>query len=385
MTTYGPTSTGFALKTYADIRDECAAGLAEYDCLPQQLSGNLVNTFSNQLASAWEALQAVDSLKNVDASSGDALDTLLRLRGSIRAGGLPSTVTLTLSGTAGTVIDAGAQVAIAGTDTLFATTEAGTISVGGTVDVTAASMQNGPWVALAGTLTDIRTPVAGWSTVTNAHDALPGRDAELDPAFKMRSALELSEGQGATLPAMRAAIMQVADVTGCYVAANNGIVSDIDGIPAKSVWVIVEGGDATAIRTAIFDVVGAATKTYGSQSGTVTDSQGVAHTIEFDYASEVDVWIAIAVTYDATLFPTGWSTLIQTAVLALGDNLTMGKNIVARAIDAACFSVPGVLDAVATIGTSEGVLSETTIGVDLNQIGRFSSERLTITVSAGTP
>ena len=56
---------------------------------------------------------------------------------------------------------------------------------------------NGPIPAPAGTLTVIDTPVAGWSSVTNPLDAIPGRNLETDTeAMTRRELLLSSQGNG---------------------------------------------------------------------------------------------------------------------------------------------------------------------------------------------
>ena len=389
--TYGLTSVGWVSKPLLTIQTDLqeafkAAFGASIDVSPASIFGQLAGIFAERLSELWDGCEAVYSAFNPDAATGEALDGVSAITGTIREGATHSTVTLTLTGTAATVIPAGSQASVTGTGVKFETLADATIGGGGTITVAAQSVDTGPLVGLTGTITVIETPVSGWTAVTNAADAVPGQAVETDPALRIRRETELHTAANAALEAIRTKVLAVSGVTGCAVFENVGMTTDIDGIPAKSIWTVVSGtATAAAVRAGIFAAVGAGIDTYGTTSGTVIDSEGISHTVKYSAASEIPIHIIMAVTYDADSFPSDGATQIRDVVLAYGETLAMGKDVVARAISAKAFAIPGVLDCITHIDTAPGPTSEASIAIALAQIATFNSSHLTVNVSAGTP
>jgi hypothetical protein len=86
-----------------------------------------------------------------------------------------------------------------------------TISGGtGTVGVTAT--EDGPLQAVAGTIINIDTPITGWSTVTNAADAVIGQDVETDSKLRARRVRSIEAASTSVLESIIAAVLEVEDV-----------------------------------------------------------------------------------------------------------------------------------------------------------------------------
>jgi hypothetical protein len=75
------------------------------------------------------------------------------------------------------------------------------------IDVTAYSEQVGVYLATAGSITTILTPVPSWSTVTNGVDAIPGTLVESDVSFQLERELRLSIGGSTHVDSLRAALL----------------------------------------------------------------------------------------------------------------------------------------------------------------------------------
>lgn len=394
MTVYGLTSTGFTAKPLLTIKAELETAFQatfgqSIDVSPQSVFGQLIGIFAERESELWDAAQDVYSSFDPDGATGQSLDGVAGITGTIREPATHSTVTLTLGGTHGTVVPAGKQVSVVGTGVKFETLSAVTITGVGTfvpvASVTAQAIETGPLVGLAGTITVIETPVSGWSTVTNALDAAEGQDIETDADLRLRRENELRTASNAALEAIRTHVLAVTNLTSAKVFENISDITDGDGLPPHSIQVVTLGGAAADIRTAIFESIGAGIQTYGSISGTVTDTEGVSHTINYSTATEKQIYIICNVTKDPDEFPVDGATQIQTAVLAYGDALVMGKDVVANAITARVFSIPGVLDCTTLIGLSNPPVSSVTIPIAIRELATFDSSRLTITTVDGTP
>jgi uncharacterized phage protein gp47/JayE len=395
MTTYGLLSTGFNPKTLAIVKSELEDDFrgvfgASIDLNASGPFGQIIGVVAERLAEVWDAAQEVYAGFDPDQATGSALDALCALTGTLRNAATHSTVTVTCSGTAGTTIPAGTQFSVVTTGVKFETLAAGTMpGTFGYVDIDCQSVDTGPLVALAGTLTTIETPVDGLTSVTNALDADMGSDEETDAALRLRREEEIRTTETGSLEAIREAVLAVTGVDQCVVFENVTMVTDSDSIPPKAVNVVVDAGTATnaAIAAAIFGSVAAGIETYGtSHSITVTDTQGTTHAIEFDDATLVPCYVTATITYDADHWPTDGTTQAQTAILLYeSDNLVMGKDLIARAVGAYVFrDVEGVVDCAVTVGIAPSP-SGSSVTVTLRQLATLDSSRIVINSSAVTP
>lgn len=452
--TYGLTSTGFTPKPMSQIRTDINTALqtafgASIDLGDTSVFGQTVGIFSESLSALWYLAQQVYASQDPDSATGAALDAVSALTGTDRPAATPSTTTLTLFGTAATVVPAASVVNTASTGDGFATSVAATIttlaawagttaytagqrvtnggnayqcvtagtsaSSGGptgttssitdgtvtwkyigvgtaAVDVAAASVNTGPIAALAGDLTVIATPVVGWTSVTNLADATKGRAVAQDPELRTLREEELS-GDGQSPPdAIRAALLKIVGVTSATVFANDTDTTDSSGRPPHSVECLVRttwaAGDPNdqQIVDAVFQNLAAGVASTGTTPGTATDSQGTAHTVYFSRPTEVPIYIILNVTVDSTTFPADGATEIKTAVTTWGAAQVAGKDAVASAISAQAFSVTGVLDVTSClIGTAPSPSSSATVTIDLTHIATYDTANITVNTSNGTP
>src|SRR5688572_10686643 len=108
------TEDGFVPKTIDDLRNEVSAEVhAEIaptlDVSNGTVIGKFIGIICERFAELWELAQAVHSSQDPDAATGDALDGVCALTGTVREDAHPSTVTLILTGSAGTDVAAGSK------------------------------------------------------------------------------------------------------------------------------------------------------------------------------------------------------------------------------------------------------------------------------------
>jgi uncharacterized phage protein gp47/JayE len=388
----GVTSTGFVSKSQEDITAEITSAVqaafgASFDCTAESPMGQIIGIVAERLAEIWEVQEETYAAFTADGATGQALDDLCGLTGTVRDPPKSSTVTAHVTGTNGTVIPLGTLFAVANIGTQFRTTEAATIS-GGVADIPCESADTGPKIAASGTLTVIVTPVGGLSTVTNSLDAVLGSDLETDADLRVKRENELRAQGAAAVEAIRDSILHdVADVTACTVFENPTDVTDGDGLPPHSIECLVAGGDDQDIADKIWEEKAAGIQTHGTSSETVTDSQGNAHTVNFSRPSLQNIYV----TYDLIIDPLTWSTngvaQVKAAAVAYGvAALIGGKDVVASALVAPAFSVAGVLDAPAPkIGTSPSPGTTTTIVINQRQQAILDTSRIVVNTTNGTP
>lgn len=84
------------------------------------------------------------------------------------------------------------------------------------------AQNTGSVLAVAGSLTNIETPIAGWDSVDNLTDGVIGNDTETDTELRIRRELSLRILGAATIPAITARLLQeVSGVTGVKVVEND--------------------------------------------------------------------------------------------------------------------------------------------------------------------
>jgi uncharacterized phage protein gp47/JayE len=449
MPTYGMTTEGFVPKTFEIIKGELEAELrsaygANLDLSPTSVIGVLVGLWANYLAELWEVGQAVDSGFDPDAASGQALVALCALTGTVPKAPTPSTVTLLVTGTNGTSIAAGKVAVVADTGERFEITDAGTLATAtawatatayvagdirqangniylctdpgtsagsgtgpstngsaitdGTVEwqyvglgsayaeVDAESEDNGPVAAVAGTITEIATPVAGWSGVYNALDATPGQSLESDAELRVRRENELDAISSATLDAIRSKLLDLDDVETVYIFENSTNATDGEGVPPNSFEALVLGGDDTEIAQSIWDNKPIGIGTHGDETVSITDTQGFDHDVLFSRPTERTIYATITLTYDADVYPSDGDDQIKAAIVAFGDAFTVGKDVYAAALKAQAYQVPGVLGVTTCfIDTSPAPAAETTIACTTRQLAVFDTSRVTVSSSPAAP
>jgi uncharacterized phage protein gp47/JayE len=443
----GVTLTGFVAKTVADLRADLNANVRTVYGLaanvdPRSRIGQLIGIFAAALSEAWELAEAVAGALDPLGASGVLLDNLCALTGTFRQAAASSSATITAIGTAGTVLATARRASVTGTSTVFETTAGGTITaaaawaaltayaagatrtasgsvwratnagsssstapngagplfVDGTVtwrrlgagsafvDLPAVATVTGPLQGFTGSISTIDTPVAGWASVTNAADAVPGRDLETDAELRVRRRQEIAKIGTSTLGALRAEVAGVAGVSFAAVFENPTDVT-VGTIGPHGVEVIVEGGDDATIAQAILDGKAAGIATFGTTLSPRSTTNGDMIDIRFTRPALVDVWVTAAVTKNPALYPANGDDLVRAALVEWGDARELGRDVVASAIAAQIFaSVPGVLDVTSVlIGLANPPVSSASLVMTIRQRANFDTGRTVINSVNGSP
>lgn len=396
MTTYGLTPSGFVPKTLAIIAAEMDAALKaafgpETDTSAETVFGQLIGIFSEREALLWELAEAVFNSAYPDLAEDIALDNAVALTGHTR---FPATYTrilgVALTGTAGTVVDAGTIFSVSGSpDIIFLTETAVTLTGSGdTVDCIAP--ETGPINVNAGTLTQIDTPVAGLVSVTNPFAAIPGRNMETDAELKIRRNTSLQISNAGPTGAIRTAILNLnADESAIaidfvYVFENTGSTTDINGRPAKSFEAIVyQAGGSTErdqeIAQAIYDAKPAGIRAYGDVSMPVEDSFGQSHTVSFSRPEDVPIYLELDLRVGSS-YPANGDDLVKTAIVTWGNSLGLGSDVVVNPmLIAQASTIAGITDIDVRIGTSLAPTLDNNITIGQTEISAWDTDNITIT------
>jgi uncharacterized phage protein gp47/JayE len=185
------------------------------------------------------------------------------------------------------------------------------------------------------TVTQPVTVVIGVQSVTNPASATVGIDEETDQELRVRRNRSLETPQSSSIGRMFTALASLPNVTDVAVYENDTATTDSDGIPAHSLWVVVEGGSVAAIvetmtknKTGGKGMVGTVTGTF---SEPVTRPNGttftIVHSMTFDRPVDVPVLVRLDATRKDAANPVD-EALISQAIAArtfnIGENLLAG-------------------------------------------------------------
>ena len=290
-----------------------------------------------------------------------------------------SRVMCQVTGTHDTVIPQGSLVANGNGD-MFSSDASITIDASGNGSGFFTAVESGPVPCAARTVTNIRTAVAGWSTVTNANAGIVGTETETDYSLRNRIVSNAFVGIG-YVGTVTNALMQLNGVTNVLVLSNPSTEeTDINGITvaAHGIYSCVEGGDSDEIAQTIYKYkpIGAAYSTDGLnvEQKIVTDQysgQGITVTFNRPTANSISVTMAVR---NQSYAGTDMESDIKRAIDVFFQSKGIGKK--ATSIELAMAiqeQIPGIVVTSASLNN----LNE----VECNSEQVFSRGTTTITIS----
>lgn len=355
------TSTGLNLDDFETVRALVVAQLRAtisniLDVSPDQPIGQITDITLEHRQQISELLQEVYSAMDPEQATGQSLDALCSMTGTYRNPATYGTVGLTLNLNAATTVPAGSIVAVTGDPDNQWILDTAVTSVGaGNYAGTATASETGVIQALAGTITTIVTPVAGWNSVTNALDADEGEEVESDTDLRLRREVELQQGGSTSLGAVIAAVSALSGVL--QVAGYENVRSySQDGMPPKSIEIVYWSGTTSptpaatvsAIAETIQEEKAGGVKAYGTNTDdgtppntaeTVTDAYG-SYEIGFTRAEDLAVELNYTLTTNSdypgnaafSAYVAGWAD----------DNLGIGDNVLYTKMIDVGYNVAGV-------------------------------------------
>lgn len=386
---FGVLSTGLVVKRIPDITGQIGTSLqgdlgAAFSLIDNTPEGQLVLRLAEQVADLWEFGEQVYNSYYPDSANGTGLDAARSMVNIFRIPQTNSVVNgVVITGTPGTPVPAGFQLSVVGSpNSVFQIAAATTIGGGGTVTAAFVCTAPGPTDAPIGTLTNIVTPVSGIASATNPAAVQLGTFAETDAAFRLRSAQELSRTGTGTFSGLLQAVQQVANVSQAFMFINDTDTTDSNGLLPHSVLLVVVGGVDADIRAAIFASKGAGIQTNGTDTGTVVDSQGISHTVNFDRLTQVPIYIIANITRNTNpalgpVYPANGDTLVTNAIVNYGAAYVPGQTVLRAGLTAAA-TILGVTAVDIRLGTSPSPSGTSDIAIPVSEIAQFIGANVTV-------
>lgn len=307
----GPTIDGtgfnrFGLAAWLDLLTTEYTSIygSAVDLAPDSPDGQWLGILAEHYSDLEELLEDIYNGRSPAGASGAGLSRLVQLNGISRQPAQKSTAPITLTGTPGTVVPAGSLIGSATDSTLpnFETTAILTIGGGGTITGTARCVDAGAVNVIVNDLTVIKTLVSGWTAVTNTSAATPGRAVESDPILRVRRAQSVAKPSQSMVDSLRAAIADLAGVDDVVVYENPKNSTDLRGLPAHSINVIVDGGTSADIASAIWTQASMGVTKVGGVTYVITDTQGNPQEMAWDLPDDADVYVTVVLSRTPNAF-----------------------------------------------------------------------------------
>lgn len=191
----------------------------------------------------------------------------------------------------------------------------------------------GASLTVPNTITIPVTIVLGVTSINNPTTYLSlGQNEEPDAVLKIRRQKSVSLASQGYLKGLLAALENIPGVTSAFVYENLTNVTDGDGVPGHSIWVIVAGTGANAdIAQAIYTKRNAGCGMFGGISYTIIQDNGVPITILWDVVVESNLFVAFTATSINGTSPPNLAAIIQQlpALFTPGVNQEVNINQVA--------------------------------------------------------
>jgi uncharacterized phage protein gp47/JayE len=239
--------------------------------------------------------------KDPDQAVGVALDGVSQLCGIARKGGTYTYVAVSI-----TVDRAVSLIGLDDSDSPFTVSdgngnnfyllESAALTAGTTI-LNFRAEDIGYIQVLANTITTMVSIVLGVTVVNNA--AIPysvGTDQETDADLRIRREASVALPSQGMLEGLYGGLMTLSGVTDVKIYENTENTVDGNGVPAHSIWVIVEGGTAADIGALIYKYRNAGCGMKGDERVTLTQVDGTSYIVYYTIATSDDLHLKFTAT-----------------------------------------------------------------------------------------
>lgn len=233
---------------------------------------------------------------------------------------------------------------------------------------------------LSGTIDTIAVPVLGWDSVYNPLDAAEGRLEETDEELRERFRNSKYFQAANILESLIDALNNVTDVIDVVVYENDTDTTDAIGVLPHSFMPIVLGGLPTSIAEAIWQNKPTGIRSQGDTTVSVSDSQGIPHSISFARPTNVPIYVSINIT-DTGEMPGDVVAQLKEALLTYGEsNFSIGDDVVYSRLYTPINSIAGFQVNSLYAGTTASPVTMTNITIAFDSVAQWDSSYITVTV-----
>lgn len=285
---YGVTENGFVRKPLATILSSLNTRFtgqfgSSFDTSPESPDGQVIGIMADEIDTCWNQAEAAFNAYRPGAVEKIGLDNICELTGVTRYVDKPTTVTIQMSGTAGSLQTAGLIVGDSSGNTFILNEDT---KIPG--DATFTCTKYGEVYVAANTVNKIISgAVSGLALVNNPEDGYTGIDYESDVSLRSRRDKTTVTTGGGSVESIYSALVSLGLD---YVRIrDNDTTKQIGNQPANTIYVVVDGGTVNDIAQRIFSKKAGGVPTYGNIAVTVYDSKGNPQVIRFSRSMKVAI------------------------------------------------------------------------------------------------
>ena len=181
-------------------------------------------------------------------------------------------------------------------------------------------------------LSEIVTPRSGWDSISNLIAGSTGRERETDEELRIRFEKSREVLGSATVRAIRARLMQEANVREVNIFENRSGMPSEDGIPGHAIEALIAGGNDQQVAETLWRYKPAGIETYGSLMFIVKDDNDHGQMIRFSRPESKYAWIRISVNklYEEETLSEDVLESIQHSIMEYGNSLSVGEDIIVQ-------------------------------------------------------
>ena len=228
---FGVTEQGFIPKRLSDVLDSLQTKISNIvdpdtgekpfiNESSDSVIGQFTSILAEEISVCWEQAYLAANQYDPINSSGAALRGLVQLNGITASYGSATEISITITGTPGTVIPKGSLIAKADGTQVAVISTSQTIAANGIVNTTAVLQEKGPIEPEPNTIIAIQTPVYGWSGVTNTGIVSVGANPDTDAQLHIKQERATSATSYRQVDAIYAGLINVPGVTYARVYLN---------------------------------------------------------------------------------------------------------------------------------------------------------------------
>lgn len=383
----GLTNTGFEPKTgeevFSDIETDLKSDFgANFDTTEKSPAGLILGIVSEQISNSWDLLDSIYRSLDPDQAEGlqqDYAYALVNVQRLQAVKSIVEAVTLTNNTLSPCTVPAGSLVRQSSTLKEWETLSEVVIPASGTVNVDVQCTEYGAITASVGSIDTIVNPIAGWDEVTNTNTEIIGRDEESNEDYRIRRETSLTTAQGGTCPAIKDRLINDVDgVTYVSYRENRTDTTDGNGLPPHSFEMIVEGGTDPDVASKILETGPAGIETYGTETESVTDSEGNVYQIKFSRITEVPIYLIVNLVTNGD-YPVDGDDQVKALLVTFFDTFERGQDVLNWRLDSAFKDIEGITGVTSILqGTAPAPGTSANITINNNQRATLSLANITV-------
>ena len=389
-TQWGLTSAGFHVPSFQEIlsawqNDMISAIDPDLVMTTNSNAGVLSHIFARREKAMWEQMQLEYYSAFISTATGASLDYIGGNLGLKRKVDMPSFAQIKIVTQEEYLIQAGEQYETEDgyqftllKDVLTKKDEDGTWSGIGWVQSEDTGQETN---VSADSITIESNPDDEVISVTNPEEAGGGQDYEDDDTYRERLRMENAARPGATAAGIRSALMNLPGVREVNIVQNPFAEANKYGDPPYSVHIYCLGGNKQDIAECLADYIAAGITMVGGQELMVKDATGNPLKINFDFATEKQVYVKAEINVNDSWNVDQGADDVKASVADYINDLEMGNPLYITRLYGPVYAIDGVDDAIIQIGTEPDQLAENDIKQKDFEVARCDPNNVEVVVN----